>query len=489
MNEDIKEILRGSFENFFVQAFHHTHPDTELSADPYWRYVCHRYQTLKKGARIVINQPPRTLKSWTAKFYAAWVLGNRPSTEVMIISNTQRLSEQAAYDIRKLLRAKWYRQVFPRTRIATDRSAVNHLKTTRGGGIFAGSVEGSVAGFGADLLILDDPNKIDEASRPDLLEVVNQKFGGEINSRLNNKKKGIVVIVQHRLNKNDLSGYLIAEGYKLVALPLVAPRKKKFQLADGELWHRRKDDLLVPSAYAKKDVEAAKKQTNPDYFWFYQQGVGQNRATPFRHSNFRFIADPPATGAAVISIDPGQRGGPSNSYHVIQVWQKTQAGHHLFSQFREQCTFTDFEAATRALIRKWRPAAVLIENAANGGALLARMKAKFHKIRFFPIEPKGPKTERLNRHRAAIRGGLLSVQSTEDWAGDYIQEFVSFPADFTDQVDATTQYLDFMATNPELRQPPEPALFGSSRQINGGYKSPNIASARGSIFRKKTIDG
>jgi len=239
----------GKVSKTFLCKHLDTHTlDVDLSFDPYLRYICHRYQTLAERARVVINQPPRSLKSWTAKFYAAWYLGRHPGAEVMIITNTQRLSETFLYDVRKLLRSKWYREVFPRMRIAADRSSVSHLKTTRGGGIFAGSVEGSVAGFGADLLIIDDPNKIDEASRPDRMQLVNQKFDGEIYSRLNNKKKSIVVVVQHRLNENDLSGHLIGRGYERVALPLIAPRDKNFRLADGKVWRRRKDDILVPSS-------------------------------------------------------------------------------------------------------------------------------------------------------------------------------------------------------------------------------------------------
>ena len=101
----IEDDLKDSFEEFFVQAFAKTHKAQELDFEPYLRYVCDRYQHLRKGDRIVFNQPPRTLKSWTAKFFAAWYLGRHPSHEVMIISNTQRLAETITYDIRKILRA------------------------------------------------------------------------------------------------------------------------------------------------------------------------------------------------------------------------------------------------------------------------------------------------------------------------------------------------------------------------------------------------
>ena len=44
-------------------------------------------------------------------------------------------------------------------------------------------------------------------------------------------------------------------------------------------------------------------------------------------------------------------------------------------------------------------------------------------------------------------------------ADEYIAEFVAFPhGEFTDQVDATTQYLDYMASKPRLIMPPPRAL-------------------------------
>jgi predicted phage terminase large subunit-like protein len=451
VSDDIKELIRANFEDFFILAFHHTHPDTELSFDPYLRYICHRYQTLKKRTRIVFNQPPRSLKSWTAKYYVAWYLGRRPSTEVMIVSNIQELAELMAYDIRSILQAKWYRKIFPNTRVAKDRAAVNHIKTTKGGGVFAASVETSLAGFGADLLILDDPNKIRDASRPDRLEAVNRRFDGEIYSRLNNKKRSKVIVIQHRLNEVDLSGHLIEKGYERVALPLIGTRNKPFRLEDNAIWHRRKGDILVSNSYTQKDIEKLKQVTDPDFHWFYQQGIGRTKLPPFKLEHFQMVETPVITGATVVSIDTALRDGTSGSFNVIQVWQQTRDTFHLSHQFRQQCSFNELESAARSIVRRFRPAAVIIETAANGSALLSRLKKANKKMRFIPIAPTESKAGRLNRHRAQIQKGALSLQSDKDWASDYVLEFISFPAGYTDQIDATTQFLDFIAPKPILK--------------------------------------
>ena len=303
MDDDILVDLRENFDVFFAEAFSRTHPDLDLDFQPYLRYVVATYQSLKSRDRLVINQPPRTLKSWTAKFFAAWYLGRHPGRNVMIIANKQSLAETNSYDVRKILQAKWYRRIFPRTQISSDRSAVGHFKTTRDGGLFAGSVESSLGGFGADLLILDDPNKIEDAERPQQLEKVNTKFDGEIYSRLNNKKKSIVLVIQHRLHENDLSGHLIQQGdYKAVVLPLVAPRKRKYRLPDGGTWLREKGDILVPS-YTRKDIERARKATSPPFGWFFQQGAQSADLIRLRAQDFHLVERPLLTGAVVISID------------------------------------------------------------------------------------------------------------------------------------------------------------------------------------------
>lgn len=461
MRDDIEENLRNNFESFFVQAFHSTHPDDDLEFEPYLEYICDRYQNLKKRTRLVINQPPRTLKSWTVKYYVAWYLGRRPSAKVMVITNTQRLSEQFTYDVRGILRKKWYRKLFPKMRIASDRSAVNRFQTTRGGAVFAGSVESSVAGFGADLLILDDPNKIEDASRPDHLQIVNQKFDGEIYSRIHNKKTGgIVIVVQHRLNDDDLSGHLIRNGYKSIILPLMAPRKRKYKMSDGRIWLREKGNILVPKAMSKKDIEKEKRVTTPAFFWFQQQGAGpSSEVSPIKPEYFHLIEHPIFKGPTVISIDAAQRDGLSNSYNVIQVWGETNKTYHLITQFREQCSFSDFEAAARRLIRFHRPAAILIENAANGVALISRLQKTLKHQNIKAVEPTGSKAERLNRHRATVRHGVISLPARADWLESYIDEFIKFPAGYSDQVDATTQYLDFMFTKPKLETPPPRAAI------------------------------
>jgi predicted phage terminase large subunit-like protein len=473
MDDDgIKQALRDNFQDFFFQAFHHTHPDTDLDFEPYLQHVCFQYQNLKKRARIVINQPPRTLKSWTAKIYAAWRLGRLPSIDIMVVANTQKLAEEFAYDVRAILKSKWFRRVFPKTRIDISKSAAGHFKTTKSGSVLAVSVETSIGGFGADLLIVDDPNKIADADRPDKLGRVNKKFDGEIYSRLNNKRrKSAIIVVQHRLAETDLSGHLIAQGYKRIVFPLIATKNKAYKISDDELWHRRKGDILVPNQYLKRDIEQAQKSEKPPFFWFFQQGCGRNQAAAIKREHFKFVENPQFIGPPVISIDTAVRDSATSSFNVIQLWRQTATGFHLVDQFRAQCTYSELEDAARKYIKRNRPAAVLIENAANGTPLLSRLHKTLKNIKLHAIEPRKSKTFRLNRHRATIRSGRISLSADSDWAADYIAEFVNYPNGPSDQIDGTTQMLDFMASKPVLKEQEPRAL--AQGVFSNGMRIPN----------------
>src|ERR1700722_16112668 len=63
-----------------------------------------------------------------------------------------------ARDCRAIMMASWYRPLFP-TRLASARSPLQELVTTRGGFRLATSVGGVLTGRGADLIVIDDPLK------------------------------------------------------------------------------------------------------------------------------------------------------------------------------------------------------------------------------------------------------------------------------------------------------------------------------------------
>ena len=73
-------LLLYNFEAFARMAFRYLHDGLELGNDPYLTLLCTRLARVKDiGARIVVNLPPRHLKTLLgAVILAAWLLAWNP---------------------------------------------------------------------------------------------------------------------------------------------------------------------------------------------------------------------------------------------------------------------------------------------------------------------------------------------------------------------------------------------------------------------------
>jgi predicted phage terminase large subunit-like protein len=282
-------------------------------------------------------------------------------------------------------------------------------------------------------------------------------------SRLNNPKTGRIVIIAHRLNDNDLSAHVRKQGgWHHIILPLIAVRKKTYDIGYGK-WVRKRGEQLRPGLYTAKQLKHLRQTTiNPDFELYYQQGHAAGPNMTIKAEHFA-IGDPrPAKELPVIlSIDPGQRGGPTNSFCVIQAWCPFEADHFLLEQWREQCTYERLRERYRFFVRQFRPSVALIEATANGPALISDARRKpFVRVVVVDVTPDNrSKTARLIVHVPIIRRGRIYLPESAIWRDDYVKEFVEFPSgQFDDQIDATTQYLDWISVNPIPDLPPKRAI-------------------------------
>jgi predicted phage terminase large subunit-like protein len=367
--------------------------------------------------------------------------------------------------------------------VAEDRSKVSDFATTQGGGVFATSVGGALAGRGADIIIFDDPLDLKDAGNDGQIELVNQRFNSLIMSRLNDPKTGRIVIIAHRLNDNDLCAHVRKQGdWRHVVLPLIAPRKKSYDLGYDK-WLRKRGELLRPGSYTAKKLWQLQMNTiNPDFELLYQQGRGGGARMTLRAEHFgRIDTRTMPVLPVILSIDPGQRAGVNNSYGVVQAWSPFENKHILLEQWREQCNYQRLKRAYWLFVRKFRPSVALIEATANGPALIseAKRKAILQVVEIMPDSRS--KAARLLAHVPLIRRGGVQLTEAAAWSADYVKEFVDFPlAPFDDQIDATMQYLDWVTANPVPPPLPQRAI-ASGVGSNGLPLTTNRSFVVGSI--------
>ena len=111
----------------------------------------------------MINVPPRLLKSHTGSIaFPAWLLGHDPATQVLAVSYAQDLSDKLARDCRALMTSPFYQSLFG-TRLSVERNARLRVRDYGGRLPAVNVVRGVVTGRGADVIVVDDAMKPDDA--------------------------------------------------------------------------------------------------------------------------------------------------------------------------------------------------------------------------------------------------------------------------------------------------------------------------------------
>jgi predicted phage terminase large subunit-like protein len=229
-------------------------PDFYKDDRRYLRHICQELQAFYEDPNervMIINEPPRHGKSRTAGLFAQWVFGNYPHEKVITGSYNEQLSTTFSRGVRNDIMERKaskdrivYRDIFPNTKIKRGSSAAN-LWSLEGQYIsyLATSPGGTVTGFGATLMIIDDIVKnAEEAMNEAVLENHWAWFTNTMLSRL--EKGGKVIIIATRWNTKDLSGRAI-EHYKSIGVPIRLITEKALQ-DDGSMLC---EDVLDRAAY------------------------------------------------------------------------------------------------------------------------------------------------------------------------------------------------------------------------------------------------
>ncbi len=239
-------LLRSDLRFFIWKSFQTILPGTPYLPNWHVAAIVHQLMRVQAGdtSRLLINLPPRSLKSLCVSVaYVAWLLGHDPTRRVIVVSYSNELAAELHRQFRMIIDAPWYRATFPAMRPAKDSGA--ELVTTAGGSRYATSVGGTLTGRGADLIIVDDPLKAEEAMSEPARRRVIDWYAGTLVSRLNDKENGPIVVVMQRLHEDDLAGHLLGRsGWQHLDLPAKAVEDSVIPIGPGKQIIRRAGELL-----------------------------------------------------------------------------------------------------------------------------------------------------------------------------------------------------------------------------------------------------
>ena len=238
---EYEAILRQDLSSFIERSFLELNPQTHFSRSPHIEVTASRLEGFHRGRlrRLIVNQPPRSLKSHAVSVaFPAWILGHNPATQIICASYGQELADKHARDCRRLMSSAIYQRLFPKARLSAEKQSVNEFMTTEQGFRMSTSVGGVLTGRGADLIILDDPLKPDDALSEPRRNSVNEWYDNTLLSRLNSKETGVIIIVMQRLHQDDLVGHVREqEGWDVLSFAAIA-EEDEVHLIEGSLGKR-----------------------------------------------------------------------------------------------------------------------------------------------------------------------------------------------------------------------------------------------------------
>jgi predicted phage terminase large subunit-like protein len=446
-------LRRQDFRMFLVKAFETLHPG-EPALEPAWYLdaICHGLEQIHRGEerRLVITVPPRHLKSVTASVaFVAWVLGHDPKSKIMVASYSQDLARHHSNQTRMIMESAWYRRDFPRTRISDRGNRALELETTAGGVRKAVSVGGSITGFGADVIIVDDCMKADEARSATIRQELRNWFDNTLLSRLNDKRNGRIISIQQRLHEDDLPAYMFEKGYRHLNLPAVAEKEEAVPIGSGRVHVRKVGDLLNPTREDHATLEQLRRDLGPVVFSAqYQQEPVAAEGNMIRLEWFGVYHERPERHEflkVVQSWDTGMTSAPTSDYSVCTTWGFKRDGYkwYLLDLYRGRLDFPDLRRKVIELWRTWQADAVIIEKAASGHALWQELRATGP---FLPImiDPVASKDERFNGCLAEVEAGHFLRPREAAWLDAFRHELKAFPnGKHDDQVDSFSQFVKY----------------------------------------------
>src|SRR5712671_3037108 len=463
-------VLRQDFATFAARCFYALNPQAELAMNWHLQVIAAKLTAVREGKirRLIINLPPCHLEALMASIaFPAYCLGHDPSAQILCVSYAQDLADKLARDCRSIMMSPWYRQVFP-ARLAAHRQAVQEFITTRQGYRLATSTGGVLTGRGADIILIDDPLKPEEALSEAQRQTANDWYDHTLYSRLNDKRHGVIVIIMQRLHEDDLVGHVLAqEPWEVLSFPAIAEADEVHRIETiwgPRCFRRRQGEALHPDREPLETLDHIRRTIGEyNFAGQYQQtpaplGGGLVKEDWFKR--YRENERPERFDRIVQSWDTANKATELSDFSVCTTWGVRGKDLFLLAVFRRRLEYPALKRAVREQQSLFNANVILIEDKASGTQLIQELiHDGGHGVTRY--QPTIDKIMRLHAQTAMIENGFVHIPETAPWLAEYLHEMTVFPkGKHDDQVDSTAQFLDWFK-----RPFPNQGLYEYYRQL------------------------
>ncbi len=411
---------------------------------PHHELLIAELEALESGETdtLLVFMPPGSAKStYVNMLFPAWFMARNPTRNILTASHSSELAERWGRKTRNMVSGHGQDLGVS---LSEDSAAAYRWATTEGGEYFAVGAGVGIAGFRADLGIIDDPfgSREDAESR----RVRDSRWDWYIDDFSSRQKPGAKRVIMHtRWHDDDLAGRImrqldaIERPYRVLSLPAQAGADDPLGREPGQfLW----DD---PGGYDYGSFLRARKAECDTRTWasLYQQNPVPDGGAYFQKDWLRPTATSPLReklniyGASDYAVT---RNGGDYTVHVV-VGINSAGEMHLLDLWRKQADSAEWIEAFCDLVKKWHPLEWAEETgqirAALGPMIEAAAREAHAYVNRQQFPTRGDKAVRAQSIRARMSMRGLYVPQDAPWLKDFEAELLRFPAGVhDDQVDA-----------------------------------------------------
>ena len=189
--------------------------------------ICEHLEAISRGEirRLIINIPPRFMKSSIVILWQLWTWIQRPQrgpdafnhlrgpgVQFLCAAYNSTKAETDGIKARLLLRTEWFQARWgQRFQISKYVDNAGQFSTTAGGYRINTGIPESM-GKGGIIRLIDDPSKANEVESDATREACNRNYDEIWSTRSNDPENGAEVVIMQRLAHNDLTGHLLDKG-------------------------------------------------------------------------------------------------------------------------------------------------------------------------------------------------------------------------------------------------------------------------------------
>lgn len=451
-----KELVRRNGLHEFIRlSWHLLEPTTPFIDNWHIQAMAEHVEALYRGdiQRLLINVPPRTLKSLTCSVFApAWAWIWRPSLRMIFASYSERLSIGDSVKTRQIIESSWYQERWGNVfRLSEDQNTLTNFENTGTGMRYATSVGGTVVGKGADIITCDDLLSKDQAESQ-VFRDRGSRFRFEVlPSRFNDRLTGRSLDIQQRLHPQDTSGELLERErdgrvgnlVKLI-LPMEYVPTTYVTVLGFKDPRTMENEGLHPQRFPEHVIQDLKNDLSSyAYSGQYQQTPVPREGGMIKESWFknRFDCDltfdnlnkRPGLLEIVESSDCASKSKTRSDPTVWGVFGVFKDHVELWNVKRARVEFPTGLRMFKDRALYWMQETELIEDKDSGQQYIQQLRdSKDYRVTIVESKPEGlDKGTRMAAETALIERGDLWIPENAPWLSDFLTELCLFTGNNT----------------------------------------------------------